>query len=332
MNLIEVPKLEKDLCIKAFKENILKNFDLETLSKLASTGLLGSKYLRSIGWKIFFVILSQNDSLDKWKEKLSFLRMQYKIISDKVKKQQNFIEEEEKKKGSYNFDIKTDILKQNSSVFNPFRPEKESKKLIDLDLNRTFQDFSLFRDDVIKKRLGHILYVWSVENSKIRYQQGMNDILSIIFLALYPYYFKKELEMTNSINDNDNDNDEARELYLYFNDEDELDSDLYICFEAAMNKGIKQFYEFEFDSGDEQDKYIKKICIFQKELENVININDELYSPLIVRCSSLVHEKLKVLDKDLYSHFNNIGVNCVFFYSVGLNAYLMENLIIKMFY
>ena len=307
MNLIEIPKESKELCINAFKENILNNFNLENLSKLSSTGQLGQKYLRGIAWKIFLGVLSPNDPLEKWKEDLSYLRAKYKILSDKLKKQQNFFEEADKKKEAYNNDIKTSILRKNSIVYNPFRPEKETKNLINLDLNRTFQEFALFRDENFRNKLSHILFLWSVENSEFGYQQGMNDILSIIFFALYPYYFKNNLNEKNAVMNKE------EELYLFFNDEDELESDLYLCFDKAMKKGIDEFYEFEFSSKEKQDAYIKKICLFEKELENIKALNNETNLPLYIRCSMIIHEKIKILDYDLYSHFEKIGLNGIIF-------------------
>ena len=307
MDLIEIKKESKELCINSFKQNILNNFNLDNLSKLSSTGLLGHKYLRSMAWKIFLGVLSPNDTIEKWKENLTFFRTKYKILSDKIKKQQNFFEEEDKKKKAYDNNIKTSILKQKSIVFNPFRPEKETKNLINLDLSRTFQELSLFHDENIKNKLSHILFLWSMENSDFGYQQGMNDIISIIFLALYPYYFKNNLNKKNNVID------KSEELYLFFNDEDELESDLYICFNNAMEKGINQFYEFEFSSREKQDEYIKKICLFSNELENIKALNEEINLPLYIRCSALIHEKLKILDSDLYSHFNKIGLDGVIF-------------------
>ena len=303
-NLIEIPKAPKESCINSFQNYILNNFNIETISKLSSTGQLEHIFLRGMAWKIFLDVLPVNDSIEQWKENLSYLRASYKIISDKVKKQQNFFEQEDKKKGEYNNDVKTDFLRKNSIIFNPFRPEKETKNLINLDLSRTFKELSLFHDEKITNILSHILYLWSLENSDVGYQQGMNDIISIIFLALYPYYFE------NNLTGNNANNNKAEELYLFFNDEKELESDLYICFNNAMKKGIKQFYGFEFTSKEDQDEYIKSICLFPKEIENNKDIHDELNLPLIIRCSLLISEKLKILDNDLYTHFDKIGLNC----------------------
>ena len=303
-NLIEIPKAPKESCINSFQKYILNNFNFETISKLSSSGQLEQIFLRGMAWKIFLDVLPVNESIEKWKENLSYLRVSYKIISDKITKQQNFFEQEDKKKVEYNNDIKTDYLRKKSIVFNPFRPEKETKKLINLDLNRTFKELKLFHEEKINNMLSHILYLWSLENPDVGYQQGMNDIVSIIFLALYPYYFE------NNLIEKNNSNNKAEELYLFFNDEKELESDLYICFNNAMKKGIKEFYEFEFKSKEKQDEYINKICLFPKEIENNKEINDELNLPLIIRCSLLINEKLKILDKELYTHFNKNGLDC----------------------
>ena len=254
MNLIEIAKAPKEQCINSFKENILNNFSLEYLTKLSSTGQLGLKYLRSIVLKIFLGVLSPNDNLEKWKEKLTYLREEYKIISDKIEKKQNYFEEKEKNEENFinnDIDINISTLRRNSILIKPLKKEKEAKELINLDLKRTFQELALFHDEKIINTLSNILFIWNSENEQFGYQQGMNDILSIIFLALYPYYFKNNLkEKNNNINTII---DNAEELYLFFNDEDELESDLYICFNYAMKKGINNFYSFEFNSKEKKE-------------------------------------------------------------------------------
>ena len=304
--LIEIPKKSKESCINSFRDNILNNFNFQNLSKLASTGQLGQKYLRGIAWKIFLGVLPYDESIEKWKEKLIYLRTKYKILSDKIQKQQNYFDEEDKKQVAYNNDIKTSILRKNSIVFNPFRPEKETRNMINLDLKRTFQELALFNDENIKNKLNHILFLWSVENPDYGYQQGMNDIVSIIFLALYPYYFENNLKENNI-------KDSVEGLYLFFHDENELYSDLYICFNEAMKKGFKQFYETLFTSKEKQDEYIKNICLFPEEIKDIKDFNEEISIPLMIRCSLMIKEKLKILDYDLYSYFDKIGLNCLIF-------------------
>ena len=35
--------------------------------------------------------------------------------------------------------------------------------------------------------------MWSLDNSKLSYRQGMNEICAIIIISLYPYYNIKEI-------------------------------------------------------------------------------------------------------------------------------------------
>jgi hypothetical protein len=143
----------------------------------------------------------------------------------------------------------------------------------------------------------------------------MNDILSIIFLSIYPYYFKNNdknnFNIENLIkNNNYNYIENAKNIYLFFHDEDELESDLFILFNSVMKKGVKSLYEFDFESKEEQIDFIKKYTLFKNEYNFE---KEELNTPLNIRCTMLIEEKLKILDKELYNHFNQIGLDCTIF-------------------
>ena len=319
MDLIEIEKNNKDECIISFANYILLEYDYENLYKLSITGELGQIKLRGFAWKIFMGVLPAHVSLEKWITNLLYLREEYKILSDKMIKQHNYFTEEESK--SKNMQIKYTKTKEeqfkriNSFMYKPFREEKEIKKLIELDLSRTFQELSLFHDEKIKNMLAHILFLWNKENSELGYQQGMNDILSIIFLSIYPYYFKnnnKNNFKIENIKDKDKENiiDNAENIYLFFHDEDELESDLFILFNSVMKKGIKSLYEYDFESKEDQIDFIKKHILFKNEYNYD---NEELDSPLNLRCTMIIKEKLKILDIELYNHFNKIGLDCTIF-------------------
>ena len=236
MDLIEIEKNNKDECVISFTNYILLEYDYENLYKLSITGELGQTKLRGFAWKIFMGALPAHVSLEKWIENLLYLRQEYKILSDKMIKQHNYFTEEESK--TKNMQIKYTKTKEeqfrriNSFMYKPFREEKEIKKLIELDLSRTFQELTLFHDEKIKTMLAHILFLWNKENSELGYQQGMNDILSIIFLSIYPYYFKNDNKNNfkiENIKDKDKESiiENAENLYLFFHDEDELESELF---------------------------------------------------------------------------------------------------------
>jgi TBC1 domain family protein 5 len=315
MNLIEIPKKNKEDCINSFRNFILKDYSLDNLYKLSMIGELGEKNIRGMAWKIFMEVLPANSSIEKWIEKLKYLREEYKILSDKMTKKQNFFKKEEENKKENIIDLNNIIIRKNSLLTNPFHEEKETKKLINLDLNRTFQELALFHNEEIKNKLSRILFIWNNENPDLGYQQGMNDIVSIIFLCLYPYYFPNEKKISiESIMKNkdkiNNKKENSEILYLFFHDEEEFESDLYICFNNIMKKGVKSLYDFDFVSKDKQIDYIKKIILFKNEYNFE---KEELNSPLNLRCNMLIKEKLKKLDYELYNHFNKIGLDCTIF-------------------
>ena len=319
MNLIEIPKKNIEDCINSFTNFILKDYSIDNLYKLSMVGELGEKNIRGMAWKIFMEVLPANDSIEKWIEKLQYLREEYKILSDKMTKKQNFFKKEEeikKEKEKENIINLNNIkIRKNSLLTNPYHEEKETKKLINLDLNRTFQELELFHNEEIKNKLSRILFIWNNENPNLGYQQGMNDIVSIIFLCLYPYYFpnEKKLSIESIMKDKDKINKikNSEILYLFFHDEEELESDLYICFNNIMKKGVISLYDFDFESKDKQIDYIKKILLFKNEYN--FEKEEELNSPLNLRCNMLIKEKLKKLDYELYNHFNKIGLDCTIF-------------------
>ena len=317
MNLIEIPKKNIEDCINSFTNFILKDYSIDNLYKLSMVGELGEKNIRGMAWKIFMEVLPANDSIEKWIEKLQYLREEYKILSDKMTKKQNFFKKEEeikKEKENENIINLNNIkIRKNSLLTNPYHEEKETKKLINLDLNRTFQELELFHNEEIKNKLSRILFIWNNENPNLGYQQGMNDIVSIIFLCLYPYYFpnEKKLSIESIMKDKINKIKNSEILYLFFHDEEELESDLYICFNSIMKKGVISLYDFDFESKDKQIDYIKKILLFKNEYN--FEKEEELNSPLNLRCNMLIKEKLKKLDYELYNHFNKIGLDCTIF-------------------
>lgn len=56
--------------------------------------------------------------------------------------------------------------------------------LIRKDVDRTLQETEFFRDPYVRDQMCELLYVWARENPEYQYQQGMNDILSILMVVL----------------------------------------------------------------------------------------------------------------------------------------------------
>ena len=138
------------------------------------------------------------------------------------------------------------------------------RKLIKLDISRTHQKKPLFQNKEIKGILFKVLFIWSKENLETSYRQGMNEVMAILLIGLYPFYFHSNnrrsiLENTNQIMQNSSLLPE--ELYHYLHDEDELIADLYTLFDSIMKKGILDIYS------EKNDSIVKDIDMIHKKKE-----------------------------------------------------------------
>ena len=138
----------------------------------------------------------------------------------------------------------------------------------------------------------------------------MNELLAILFLVFYPFYFPSKRKPKNTKNDIIEflkDIELYKEdLYIFFHDEEELQSDLFFIFEALMKKGMSNLFDPKIIKKD--DPEYKKYEIFPQMWKD--DSDDEKPTYVYRRCALLTKEKLKSLDNDLYSHFKRIDLNC----------------------
>ena len=284
-----------------FKEKILLNpYRVEDLKKYAIEAKLTKEYLRPIAWKIFLGVLPNTTSLREWVEIISNQREEYKSKLKKYCKIKKFVGDPlgggKKKKKNEGPVEDTDL-----------------KALINKDLERTHQELEIFLQNKIKNILANVLYIWSKENSVVSYRQGMNELLAIIFIVFYPFYFtctRKPKTTKEDILDYLKDiNLYKDDIYIYFHDEDEIQSDLFYTFEALMKKGMINLYDPHSLQKDEPG--YKMYEIFPQMWKDDSNENNPTY--VYRRSSLLIKEKLKSLDNELYAHFKKIDLNCEVF-------------------
>ena len=188
-----------------------------------------------------------------------------------------------------------------------------------IDIIRTFPDKILFKEKYILNILTNTLVMWSLDNSKLSYRQGMNEICAIIIISLYPYYNIKEKynfideKKLNELLENPEKN--YKELYKYNYNNITFEFDIYELFFLLMKNGVKTLYE-TIESKD-QDKYInpdayKKYELFQFKVDNE-NEAETKTNKLIQRCDDIIKKKLKYIDGELYNHFVVIDLNCSIF-------------------
>ena len=281
-----------------FKEKILLNpYRVEDLKKYAIEAQLTKVSLRPMAWKIFLGVLPNSSSLRDWVEIISNQREEYKKKLKKYCKIKKFV---------------GDPLgggKKKKKVERPVE-DTDLKDLINKDLDRTHQEMDIFLQNKIKNILANVLYIWSKENSEVSYRQGMNELLAIIFIVFYPFYFtcnRKPKNTKENIVDFLKDiNLYKDDLYIFFHDEDEIQSDLFYTFEALMKKGMTNLFDPHILQKDEPG--YKLYEIFPQMWKDDSNENNPTY--VYRRSSLLIKEKLKSLDNDLYTHFKKIDLNC----------------------
>ena len=306
MSLIETPKYVKRKCVDEFVHDLIQGNGVESFRKYSLNGELDKYHIRGMAWKIFMEVLPETDTLEQWVESIDKLRKDYKTKAKSLLKAQKFKGDPLSGMGINNSDTGT---------WNTYYQDNDTKKLINLDLDRTFQELCIFHETKIKSNLADILFLWNKENLDVGYQQGMNDILAVTFLGLYPCYFKnnKKLgknEILKISSEQISAIQNAEDIYDFFHDEDELYSDLYYCFSRLMKRGLKELFE-TFKGTEKRFVDYKKYELFSNQLEP--DPADDMQNPLNIRCTLIIKEKLKSIDPDLYQHFKKIGLNCGIF-------------------
>jgi hypothetical protein len=247
---------------------------LITSGKLAH---IDKTFIRGFSWMIYLGILPLNQkvSLKSWIDEITNQRKNVKklIKSNTVNKL----------KGDPLGGISTETDKTNKQ-WNDFLTQSEIIKMIKFDVERTNPSEKLFKEPYIKDLETTVLSIFAKNHKEISYRQGMNEILSIIINAMYPYYGKSPNDKyTPELFDKwaKNPAENAKDIYYFFLDENEFGNDVLILFENLMIKyGLAKFFE-----DDSKDK--KKSPYFIKRIKHII------------------HKKLSVLDRAVFSHFQN---------------------------
>lgn len=139
----------------------------------------------------------------------------------------------------------------------------------------------------------------------------MNDLLSLIYVSFYPYYFKKTSQGTKEdlINNSvENLQKYSNELYQFFHDENELESDIYYAFCSLMKKGMKDLYINKINNTKEEK--IKVISQYQLSPYDWLDSEDkDIPTPLYIRTSLIIKEKLRTVDDELCCYFKSIKLD-----------------------
>ena len=312
MKVDQIIKSSLDESAETFKNDILLNKNrINFLKELGKkNNFISKKVLRPIAWKIFLEVIpsesNENNILKEWIDIIFSQREEYK---KKVEKYCSI-----KKMGLIDPLLQNENEEKNDLIYN--QEEKNVLNLIDLDLQRTHQTLELFHSTKTKNILSNVLFVYAKEYwGDIPYGQGMNELLSMIYICLYPYYFddkdyKREKITKEKLYEYlDDINKYYKELYLFFHDENEIQSDLYYLFEALQKKGINDLYQrLDVKKNDPAYNLYELFPDIIKE-----HSDEERSNHLNLRAYSIFKEKLKLIDKRLYNHLKRTNVKCNYY-------------------
>ena len=183
---LEITKEDIKTLSDSFYHNILSNNNItENIISFSKNSDM-PKELRPTAWKIFFGIFPNNANIIDWVETINKLRIKYN------KKKKKYLSIKKYKGDPLNIGGGNNSNKKSERNFNTLYEENELRRIINLDIIRTYQNINLFSQEKIKKLLLNILFIWCKENDDVSYRQGMNDLVAILIICFYPYYFSSE--------------------------------------------------------------------------------------------------------------------------------------------
>ena len=272
--------------------------------------------LRSIVWRISLDILPI-DSFKEWEQisnnnrRLFYEKLDKNITDELLKYLLEKIKKDEllyilKQKITFTnskcpFRSRLSVYSDNDNSTNENSLENEDEiikfveeiRTIKIDIERTFQEIELFKQENIKIILFTVLVIYCLE-SKTGYCQGMNEIAGTILLAIQDTYFNfPEIDIKSQESKDEN------FIAFILHDSLHISADLYYIFKAVMeNKGLQGLYNYII--GNEK----LNASIFNKDLSG-ITIDDIQLSEcslLKKKINKIFYCYLKIADKELFQH------------------------------
>ena len=269
---------------KSYNCNFQKEFKIDL--ELCKEGNLNT-YSRDLLWFIYLDILPY-DQPKSWKKILTDLRSDYNDLKDKIisKEINDFILLKEGKGGEEYNKFEEKISKEDFELLD----------LIKIDVERTYQDESLFQKDIIKQAITFVLFIYSKKFPLLGYKQGMNDICGIFLYILYKQY-KLGTSFTK---------DEYTFLYFIFHSNNSfLENDLYIMYSNFMGKGIAELYLYTQCKQNQLSStpLEKKILLTKEEIDNSED------SKIKKRIYHIFYRLMKNFDVEFYNELINVMIS-----------------------
>jgi TBC1 domain family protein 5 len=168
--------------------------------------------------------------------------------------------------------------------------------VIKLDIDRTYQDKTLFTLNEVKQMMTNILFIWAKENPKLGYKQGMNDLLGILVYVAY-CDLPDDFEGISERNQN---------LLKFLVNKKDLEADLFWCFDKIMDRGVRDLFSPVMTrpafKGKKTDLFTWEVEKHKNDLVGIDKSKDSNVSPILRRSHIIHHTLLKTFEPDLYTY------------------------------
>lgn len=244
------------------------------------------KSIRLLAWFIFLDILPY-DNPQSWNQIISDFRSEF------LNTKNTYFNE------SINKFIKTNSQKGSDEYENLkgqlSQKDFELLSIIKLDIDRTFQDLSLFTEQETKIILINVLFIYCKNNLVLGYIQGMNEIIGVLFEVIY-----QKIPINETfIKDNN-----SFLYYIIYGNSYFLEADLYTMFCRIMNKAL--FYFFSYSNKELCSNKLSKLSQGEKIMLTKEKIKESGDSEIKKRIYSLFYIELKEYDKSIYNSIAHI--------------------------
>ncbi|GAM24107.1 hypothetical protein SAMD00019534_072820 [Acytostelium subglobosum LB1] len=141
-------------------------------------GLPQNTTVRGVFWKVALGSLS-NESKSEWPEQAKKQRNKYDTLK------RVYIVDPRTNKDNASVAMDDPLSQNKDSVWNQFFENETTQKEIGHDITRTYPDIDFFARKDIQDTMTRILFIFSKQYPKIKYLQGMNEILAPLLFACY---------------------------------------------------------------------------------------------------------------------------------------------------
>ncbi|GIX64460.1 GTPase-activating protein, putative [Babesia caballi] len=183
---------------------------------------------------------------------------------------------------------------------NPWELSQRLRELLDeiwQDVERTYQERSLFTSDRVRKTLQNVLYVWSREHDYISYRQGMNELLAVVYIACYRDQVRgAEADSSSHF------------AVICSSDMRDLEADAYTLFDTLMCPEM----QLMFDNSAGRMPLVRNSRNSSVNLAKLASHSSrskiDAHNSFIARTKFVYSRILKAYDLPLYNHLQNMEV------------------------